>query len=233
VLGAIWEATDIMTRMTPPLAGEIRLATEHLPDGAKLVVPDVTWEDYEELLQELAERPHLRVSFDSGRLEIVSPSSKHERYGEFINDLVRAYADACDSELDKLGHTTWKRKALSKGAEADGCYYIRNFERIRSKETIDLESDPPPDIVLEIEVTTDSKKKLSIYAALRVPEVWIYDGKEARFFALENDQYVPIQESQFLPRLTGAMIAEAVEASKTQGQKTALAAFRARIQGMI
>ena len=219
-----------MTPMNLQATGEILHAAEHLPGGATLIVPQVAWDDYEYLLDELAERPHLRVSYDGGRLEIVSPSANHEKYAEFINDLVRAYADALDLELEKLGHTTWRRKALDKGAEADACYYVRNAERIIGKRTINLESDPPPDIVVEIDTTRSSLRKFAIYAALSVPEIWIYDGKNVQFYELAELNYVPISESRFLPKLTGQMLAESIEISKTRGQKTALNIFRRRIR---
>jgi Uma2 family endonuclease len=210
--------------------GEILRAAEHLPDGATLVVPQVEWADYERLLEELAERPHLRVSYDCGRLEIVSPSRKHDKYERFIDDLVRAYADALDMDLEKLGHTTWRRKALAKGAEADACYYVGSLERSIGEPGIDAESDPLPDIVVEIDITRNSQRKFSIYAALSVPEIWTYDGQNVLFYKLTGRRYVPISESRFLPRLTGQMLAEAIEVSKTRGQKTALNVFRRRIR---
>jgi Uma2 family endonuclease len=229
-IAGIWRRTAIMAFMNPLVTGEILRATEHLPDGSTLLVPDVLWEEYELLLEELAERPHLRLSYDCGRLEIVSPSANHEKSAEFIDDLVRAYADALDLELEKLGHTTWKREALAKGAEADACYYVGNPERILGKDTLDLEIDPPPDIVLEIDITSNSRRKFPIYAGLGVPEIWTYDGDTVRFFELVDDKYIPISESPFLPKLTGQMLAEAIEVSKTRGQKTALDLFRKRIR---
>jgi len=212
------------------LAREILDATTHLPDGATLVIPQVGWDDYEHLLEELAGRPHLRVSYDCGRLEIVSPSAKHEKYAEFIDDLVRAYADSRNMELEKLGHTTWRREALAKGAEADGCYYIGNPERILGKDTIDLKSDPPPDIVLKIDITNDSSRKFTIFAALGVPEIWTYDGSTVRFYELTDRQYRLVLESRFLPGLTGKLLADAVKISATRGQKTALNVFRQSIR---
>jgi Uma2 family endonuclease len=211
------------------LAGEIVLATKHLPDGATLAVPEVPWQEYEHVLRELAERPHLRVSYDCGHLEIVSPSAKHEKYAAFIDDLVRAYADARDLELEKLGHTTWRREALAKGAEADACYYVANLARILGKETIDLDSDPPPDIVLEVDITTSARRKFAIYAALGVPEIWICNGKLIQFYELVDGRYAAISESRFLPHLTGQLLAEHIEISKAQGQTKALKLFRHRI----
>jgi Uma2 family endonuclease len=218
-----------MTPMSLVATNEILDAAEHLPAGTTLVVPEVEWEDYERLLEGLAERPRLRVSYESGTVEIVSPLPEHERYARFFDDLVRAYASIYDMELEKLGQTTWKRKALRKGAEADACYYVRNAERIIGKGILDLESDPPPDIVVEIDTTRRSQHKFPIYAALSVPEIWRYDGQNVSVYELTEGQYVPIAESRSFPGLTGAILAEAIELSKTHGQKTALNAFCRRI----
>jgi Uma2 family endonuclease len=125
--------------MTRAAHDEVLDATAHLPDGATLIVPQFDWDDYERLLEDLTERPRLRVSYDCGRLEIVSPLPEHEKYARFIDDLVRAFADAYGLELEKLGHTTWKRRALAKGVEADACYYIRSAKRIIGKRKIDLD----------------------------------------------------------------------------------------------
>jgi Uma2 family endonuclease len=219
-----------MTPMSLPATNEILDAAEHLPAGTTLVVPEVAWDDYERLLEGLAERPRLRVSYDSGVVEIVSPLPEHEEYARFFDDLVRAYANIYDMELEKRGQATWKRKALRKGAEADACYYVRSAERIIGKRIIDLESDPPPDIVVEIDTTRKPHPKSPIYAALSVPEIWRYDGQNVYLYELTDGRYVPISESRSFPRLTGAMLAEAIELSKTHGQKTALNAFCRWIQ---
>ena len=160
----------------------------------------------------------------------MSPLAEHDRYARFFDDLVRAYADAHGLELEKLGQTTWKRKAVEKGAEADACYYVLSAIRIIGKRTIDLDSDPPPDIVVEIDTTRSSLRKFAIYAALSVPEIWRYDGQAVEIYKLNEGRYTTIPESQFLPRLTGQMLAESLELSKTQGQKTALNIFRRRIR---
>ena len=219
-----------MTPMSLPATHEILDAADHLPAGTALVVAQVAWDDYERLLEGLAERPRLRVSYDSGTVEIVSPLPEHEQYARFFDDLVRAYANIYDMELEKRGQATWKRRALRKGAEADACYYVRNAERIIGKRIIDLESDPPPDIVVEIDTTRRSQHKFPIYAALSVPEIWQYDGQIVYLYELAEGQYVPISESRSFPRLTGAILAEAIELSKTHGQKTALKGFCQRMQ---
>ena len=123
-----------------------------------------------------------------------------------------------------------EKKVPRQGAEPDACYYVRSADRIIGKRTIDLESDPPPDVVVEIDVTNESLSKFPIYAALSVPEIWQYDGKTAQFYELAGERYRQTSESRFLPRLTPAMLAEALEHSKTAGQTAALVAFRQRVE---
>ena len=218
-----------MTSVTLPITSEILDATEHLPVGATLVIPQVTWDDYERLLEELAERPHLRVNYDCGRLEIVSPLSEHENYARFIDQIVVVFSDTFNLEVEHRGSTTWKKRALEKGAEPDSCYYVSNARRIIGRGNIDLESDPPPDIVVEIDTTSKSLKKFSIYAALSVPEIWRYDGKTVCLYKLTHTRYVEIAESRFFHSITGPILAEFIEMSKTQGHTKARNAFRRHV----
>ena len=118
-------------------------ALEHLPDGATLVVHQCEWEEYERLLEDLRDRPHLRVSYDSGTLEIMSPLPEHEYYARFIDELVRALADALDVAVQSYGGATWKRPRLAKGVEPDGCFYVASAPRVIGKVDIDLDVDPP------------------------------------------------------------------------------------------
>jgi Uma2 family endonuclease len=215
--------------MSPPTPSEVLDATEHLPNGATLIVPQVTWDDYELLLDELGER-HLRVTYDCGTLEIMSPLPDHEDYARFIDALVIEFCDASNLEVESRGSTTWKRRLLGKGAEGDSCYYIRNARRIIGKRKIDLDADPPPDIVVEIDTTRKSLKKLSIYAALFVPELWRYDGKDVQIYELKSGKYVETVRSHILSCVTGAILSEFLELMKTQGNTKARHAFRRRIR---
>src|SRR5678816_773145 len=181
-----------MTRSTDFLA-----AIAHLPVGATLVVPDVDWESYEELLDNLSDRPAPRVSYDTGRLEIVSPLPKHESYKEILACLVRAFAEETDAPLEALGSTTWKRRKLLKGAEPDGCFYVANASRITGKEDLDLNVDPPPDIAIEIDTTRSSLSKFPIYAALGVPEMWRCDGKTVQIHLLKDGASVKTEAGGF------------------------------------
>ena len=207
-------------------------AIEHLPEGATLVIHQFTWDEYERLLEDLSERPNLRASYDRGKLEIMSPLPEHEKYARFIDDLVRALSDKLNLKLEKVGSATWKKRQLDRGTEPNACYYVANADRIIGKRKIDLESDPPPDVVVEIDITNESLSKFPIYAALSVPEIWRYDGKTAQFYELSEDGYRQIAESRFFTRLKPELLAEALEKSKVEGQTAALEAFRQRLRNL-
>jgi Uma2 family endonuclease len=205
-------------------------ATEHLPVGATLVIHEFDWVDYERLVDALGEHSHLRVSYDCGRLEILSPSSPHEEYARLLDLAVFVFCEVFGLNLRSFGGTTWKRRALAAGLEADACYYTKSAELIRGKNVIDIESDPPPDIAVEIDVTRNSLGKFRIYAALSIPEIWRYDGKAFHLYALTDGKYLEIHDSRFLPGLTDRMLAEVMEASKAGETIEGLQAFRRRIQ---
>ena len=207
-------------------------AIEHLPDDAMLVIPGSSWEEYERLLTELSDRPGLRVTYDGGRLEIMSPSPEHDEYARFIDALVRVFVEEIGLVLQAYGSATWKRRSIARGTEPDGCFYVANAHRVIGKRIIDLESDPPPDIAVEIDVTNESLTKFPVYAALGVPEIWRYDRKAVHFYELAGDGYRVVEQSRFLPRLTPMLLAEALEQSKTAGQTAALTAFRHRVRRM-
>jgi len=209
---------------------EVLDATEHLPTGATLVIHDFDWDGYEQLLDALGDRSHFRVSYDSGRLEILSPSSPHEQYARLMDLIVFVFCEVHELKVKCLGQTTWRKKPRSKGLEADACYYLKNEELIRGKRDINLESDPPPDIAVEIDLTRSSFRKQSIYTALRIPEIWRYDGRSLRIYTLTKGQYTEIHESSFLPGLTDAMLTQVLEASATGETMDVLKAFRKRLQ---
>jgi Uma2 family endonuclease len=222
-----------MSSMSLTTAAEIVEAVEHLPSGATLIVDQVGWDEYECLLESLAERPGLRVTYDSGVLEIMTVSPRHGRYQGFMGRLVIACCEILGQKVETFGITTWKRKSLLKGIEPDDCFYIKNVAHVIGKENFDEESDPTPDLAIEVDVTRSSLKKLSIYAALGVSELWRYNGKICRFYGLSEGEYVEIQSSNCLPGLTPQLIAETIELSKTVGQDEACTAFRRTIQDLV
>jgi Uma2 family endonuclease len=151
-----------------------------------------------------------------------------------VEDLVLIFCEEFDLRIEKFGSATWLRSLLKRGIEPDTSFYVKNASRIAGKREIDLETDPPPDICVEIDITSDSLNKFPIYALLSVPELWVYNGETCRFFALSDDgRYSETPVSRFLPLLTGRMIADALNVGKFQSQDEARNTFRLRIRALL
>jgi Uma2 family endonuclease len=176
-------------------------AIEHLPEGAMLQLDGVSWDDYERLLDELAEWPGVRVSYDHGRLEIMSPTFEHEQYKSFISWTARILSEEMDLPVEAAGATTYKHEPFQ-GSEPDESFYVKNANAIIGKRRIDLSVDPPPDIVVEVDITNEPLSKFPIYAAFGVPEIWRYDGKQAQISHLVDQSYVRSEVSLAFPPLS-------------------------------
>src|SRR5712691_6637300 len=191
-------------------------AIEHLPTGATLRIPQVSWEDYDQLLADLGDDYHVRVSYDCGRLEIMSPLPEHGEFAEVVQDIAREITRELGVKLEARGSMTIRSAWQAKGAEPDTCFYVQNAARIIGKRSLDFNTDPPPDIVVEIDLTNVSQPKFPIYAALRVPEIWRYDGSQAYFYHFAGEQYVETSHSRSFPFLTSAVLAQFIEQSKAE-----------------
>jgi Uma2 family endonuclease len=146
----------------------------------------ITWETFQSLMIELESQPSKRLTYDNGLLEIWMPLAVHERYKKLLTRLVEVVTLESEIEMCSLGSCTWSRKDLLKGVEADECYYIQHEAMIRGKMAIDLTIDPPPDLAIEVDVTSLSLPRLPIYGALGVPEVWrVYEGT-VQILVLQN-----------------------------------------------
>ncbi|PYS73977.1 MAG: hypothetical protein DMF69_03240 [Acidobacteria bacterium] len=201
-------------------------AISHLPVGGTLILTDVSWEDYDQLLTDLGATSALKITYDRGRLEVMSPSQKHERFKEIIARIVYLIADEMDIPIESLGSTTYKQEWLARGVEPDACFYVQNAAKIIGSESLDLRACPPPDIVVEIDIADDSKSKLSIYAEMGVPELWRYDEHQFFVYRLERNLYVEMPVSLSFPLLTTQLLAQLLEQSKTEGQSATLRSLR-------
>jgi Uma2 family endonuclease len=205
-------------------------AIEHLPKGAILRLPQVSWEDYDQLLADLGDDYHVRVSYACGWLVIMSPLPEYEEFADVVLGITREITRELGVKLETRGSMTIRSAWQSKGAEPDTCFYVQNAWRIIGKRSLDFDTDPPPDIVVEIDVTNASQSKFPIYAVLGVPEIWRYDGNQAYFYHLAGEQYIEMSHSQAFPFLTSAVLAQFIAQSKTEGQDAALDAARAWVR---
>lgn len=167
----------------------------------RLVLSGISWDLYDQL-RENEENWHVRMTYDNGRLELMSPSSDHEAIKTLIGKMIEAFAEEMRVPHRSLGSTTWKRDELTKGLEADECYYILNHKSVRKRRHIDLAIDPPPDLVVETEISRSVVSKLRIYAALGVLEVWRWRKRGLSAYSLGADgKYVKREFSLNFPML--------------------------------
>lgn len=173
----------------------------------RLVILDrVTWDTYERLITEHGERCGTRFTYDEGLLQIMVVSSRHERPNRTLATLVEVLAEEWGVDIARLGSMTFKRKDLQKGFEPDSCFYIQHADAIHGNQQIDIAVDPPPDLSIEVDITSGSLNRFPIFAAVGIPEVWRFDGTRVAIFQLESGGYVEAENSLAFPAVTGEVL---------------------------
>jgi Uma2 family endonuclease len=185
------------------------------PPEEREILSNVSWETYEGMLADHRERSAPRLTYDHGTLEIMSPPVKHEELNRTIAQMVEVVAEERKINVRNLGSTTFKRDDLARGFEPDSCFYIQSASLIRGKEEIDLSIDPPPDLVIEIEISHPSLDKLPIYAQIGVKEVWRHTPRGLTILELLGDSYAAVERSRALPVLTTDIASSFIELSQT------------------
>ena len=193
------------------------METVKTPAEQRVLLHNISWETYERLLDERGDSRVPRLAYDQGELEIMSPSSEHESVAYFAALLGAALAEEMRVNAYGVGSTTYNRGDLGRGFEPDVSFYIRNEARIRGKPRIDLDVDPPPDLVIEVDITSPSLDKFPIYARLGVHEIWHYDGARFTIFVLEEGEHVEAGKSVAFPSLTSDVLTHFLEESTSLG----------------
>jgi Uma2 family endonuclease len=199
---------------------------DSLIDQQHIVLHDVSWEFYEHLLAEVGDRP-IRVTYDSGSLEIMAPLDVHEYWKSRIGQLIEIMCLERDIKIIPGGSTTFKLREKEKGLEPDECYYIQHADAVRFKHGLDLTIDPPPDLAVEIDITSRSIRRQPIYAALGVPELWRFDGKRLGVLRLAaKGQYAPEENSTVFSFLSIAELNRFLMRFETEEHNSVVRAFR-------
>lgn len=202
------------------------MATVLSPPEERIILHEVSWETYESLLADHQNRSVPRFAYDRGVLEIMSPSAEHEEANDLIKLLVNVLAEEMNLDIKGFGSTTFKRADLSRGFEPDSCFYIQNADRISDSSNLDLTNNPPPDLIVEIDITSPSLNKFPIYARVGVPEIWRYDGQKVAIFLLEEGAYVEHEESYALPRVTTNALTDFIAEGRSKKRTVWLRALR-------
>jgi Uma2 family endonuclease len=207
----------------------LQLRQLDVPPGHRVQFHDVKWNEFEAILEELGEHRGTRIAYNNGILEIMNPLPEHESDKEVIGDLLKAFLEECDIEFLTLGSTTFKNPLTLKGIEPDQCFYIQNESSVRGKKRLDLSIDPPPDLALEIDIT--SRTHPATYAALSVPELWRREGDRIQIYVLQSGQYHEVEDS---PTFSGWMLHTVIptylQQSRAIGRNKTMRAFRAWVR---
>ncbi|KAI9132676.1 Uma2 family endonuclease [Acaryochloris sp. CCMEE 5410] len=197
--------------------------------GQRIELQGINWNEFEAILAELGDRRASRIAYSNGVLELRMPSPEHEVDKELIGDMIKILLEELDINNECFGSTTFKRQDIAKGVEPDQCFYIENYAVMIGKRRLDLSADPPPDLAIEVDVT--SKTGLEAYQSLGVPELWRMEEGKLRISVLRDGQY---QEASFSPHFPKFPIVDGISEflrrSQTEGRSQTLKAFRQWVQ---
>ena len=174
----------------------------------------------------MGENRAARVAYDDGNLEIMTPLPEHEYYKKVISTAVEDIAEELNLDYESLGSTTWKQERKMAGIEADDCFYFQNEALVRGRLDLDLQKDPPPDLALEIDVTSKSLNRFSIYARLGIPEIWCYDSGELKIYLLQAGEYLESEKSLVFPSLEIRDLPQIIEQNRANGRRAIRKAVR-------
>jgi Uma2 family endonuclease len=222
------------SRNTTPIGRSLAMVAAPLQAASPLpittssgvLLQGISWETYQSLVLALESQPGKRLTYDNGLLEIFMPLPPHERYKRWTGRFIETLTESLDIEICSLSACTWSRKDLAKGVEADECYYIQNEAVIRGRMDIDLTIDPPPDLAIEIDITSPSIPRLPIYSALGVPEVWRFDGEKMVILFRVDGKYQEVAASIALPIVTPEILQTWLTQATTMGETTWVKALR-------
>jgi len=165
----------------------------------RVILHNVRWETYEKLLADNQDVVNPRFSYCDGDLEIMVLGYQHEVLKHRLSELLVEIARVLEIDYEGAASTTFRREKKRKGFEGDATFYFKNAELVRTKNEIDLSKDPPPELVIEIDITHGSLPKFPIFADLGIEEVWRFDDETVKIYRLQNQDYAEVGESTCLP----------------------------------
>jgi Uma2 family endonuclease len=189
-------------------------ATQKPVGEQRVLLCQVSWDAYLTILGALPQTRGARLTYDAGDLEITVPLEEHEFYRALIEYFIRGLVELMELPIKTMGSTTMNYPQLAKGAEPDNAYYIQNQPLVKGR-NVNLAQDPPPDLVVEVDITHTDIAKNQFYASLGVPEFWRFDGRLWRIYVLQSGAYAEVEHSPTFPQVSKerlyAFLAEARE----------------------
>lgn len=202
----------------------------HLAPGSRMTIPEVNWEEFEAILQDLGDHRTARIAYSHNTLEITVPRSEHKVPTDLIADIVKTILRITRVRYQPFGSTTFKQEGIA-GIEPDACFYIQNYERTIGRRRLQA-NDPPPDLAIETDVT--SQTTVAAYRAIAVPEVWIYANSNLTIYLLQSGEYVASGTSAIFPTLPIVeWVQQAVDRAWIVGSLQALEELEERLRNTI
>ena len=195
----------------------------------RLTLYNVSWDAYEQILDALGDGRAVHLTYDQGVLEFMVPSEAHENPSDVIGDFIKTLTIESGLNIKSMASTTLKREPLQKGAEPDKCYYIQHEEIVRGR-TVDIERDPPPDLVVEVDITHTDIDKNRLYAQMGIPEFWRFNGTVLRIYQLQQGTYQEVPVSPTFPWVPKSTFDHFLAQCKTVGEGPAQLELRAWVQ---
>ena len=195
----------------------------------RITLYNISWDTYELLLEAFGEHRAARLTYDSGVLEFMVPLEEHENPSDLIGVFIRTLVEESGWNIKSLASTTLKRSDLKKGAEPDKCYYIQNESLVRGR-TVNLNFDPPPDLVVEVDITHTDINKNALYADLGIPEFWRYDGEVLKIYQLQSGEYQEQAISPTFPWLQKEVFYQFLQQCQSEGEALANRQLRSLVQ---
>ena len=227
LIAPLERTVDPATEAAPPL-GTGSPVTEQ-----RFVLNSIDWQSYRAISNALTGR-HLRITYDRGRLELNKVSSLRGTLGRLFHNLIAILTEEFSLPCGGCGDMTCDRESLERGIEPDECFYIENEAKVRGKDNLDMSVDPPPDLAVEIDLSRDSRRRLSIYAALGVPEVWRFDGTSLTVYVRQaNGEYETVPVSPHFPSIPPTEIEAILKRRHEMDDNALMKLFRARVRELM
>ncbi len=179
----------------------------------RVVLRGLSWEGYLQILDALPECRNARLTYDDGVLEITVPLEDHEFSGRLIERFILTLVELMGLRIKTMGSTTMNYAGLKKGAEPDNAYYIQNQQRVKGR-NVDFSQDPPPDLVVEVDITHTDIAKNQVYASLGVAEFWRFNGRVWRIYQLQDGVYGEVEVSPTFPQIPKVQLYRFLELAK-------------------
>ena len=209
---------------------QTQLDTANKQTTQRVVLNHVSWRTYQALLTDLGNQRSTRLAYDRSVLEITMPSDLHEFIKHLLERIITALTEELNLKVRGVGSVTLDREDLAQGVEPDSGFYIQNASRIRGRQ-LDLINNPPPDLVVEVDITSSSSSRLSIYQQLQVPEIWRYTTQAIEIRQLQDGEYIWRDHSIAFPMVSAAIIQQFLEQGKeTDDDNEVIRSLRSWIQ---